>query len=142
MKYPIAIEWGNEKQATGIVIPDIPGAITAGDSYDEAYEMAQEVAHLMLTEIVEQGEAVPMPRSVEAHKANPEFEGWGWGLIDIDITPYLGRTEKINVTIPGVVIRKVDAAVKNLSYRSRSAFLTEAALDKLQRSEVSSRGVK
>lgn len=136
MKYPIAIEWGNDAQATGIVIPDIPGAVTAGDSYEEAYELAQEVAHLMMTEIVKQGQVVPMPTSVETHRMVPEFKGWGWGLIDIDITPYLGRTEKINVTIPGVVIHRVDAAVKNLAYRSRSAFLTEAALDKLQRSEA------
>ena len=40
MQYPIAIEWGDEHTATGIVFPDIPGAITAGDTDEQAYEMA------------------------------------------------------------------------------------------------------
>ena len=32
MQYPICIEWGDDFTATGIQIPDIPGAVTAGDS--------------------------------------------------------------------------------------------------------------
>ena len=33
MQYPIAIEWGDEHTAIGIQIPDIPGAVTAGDTF-------------------------------------------------------------------------------------------------------------
>lgn len=90
MKYPIAIEWGNEHTATGIIIPDIPGAATAGDSYDLAYIAALEVADIRLTEIIENGDPIPPPSSVEAHRNNPEYSGCGWGVIDIDMTPYTG----------------------------------------------------
>jgi predicted RNase H-like HicB family nuclease len=34
--YPIIIEWGDERTATGIEIPDIPGAVNAGDTFEEA----------------------------------------------------------------------------------------------------------
>jgi predicted RNase H-like HicB family nuclease len=34
MQYPICIEWGDDFTATGIQIPDIPGAATAGDSFE------------------------------------------------------------------------------------------------------------
>lgn len=131
MQYPIAIEWGDEHTATGIVIPDIPGAVTAGDTTEHAYEMAVEVAHIQLEELANANEDIPMPRSIAEHRQNPEFEGYGWGIIDIDITPYLGKTEKVNVTLPGHVIRQIDKYVTTHGIKSRSAFIASAALEKL-----------
>ncbi|MFC7368410.1 type II toxin-antitoxin system HicB family antitoxin [Vreelandella zhaodongensis] len=131
MQYPIAIEWGDDQYATGIVIPDIPGAITAGDTTEQAYQLAVEVAHIQLEELANEGKDIPMPRSIAEHRKNPEFEGWGWGIIDIDVTPYLGKTEKVNVTLPGHVIRQIDNYVTAHGIKSRSAFLANAALEKL-----------
>jgi predicted RNase H-like HicB family nuclease len=133
MKYPICIEWGDEKTATGIQIPDIPGAFTAGDTFEEAYAAAVEIAHLMLEELVSDGKAVPMPSSAEAHRNNPDFSGMGWGMLEIDITPYLGKTEKVNVTLPGFVIQKIDRFVRDHNIKSRSSFLADAAMEKLAR---------
>lgn len=131
MRYPIAIEWGSDHEAIGIVIPDIPGAITAGDTFEEAYQAAVEVAHIMLEEMTANGEEVPTPSHVSSLNASGEFEGWGWGIVEIDITPYLGKAEKINVTLPGIVISKIDSYVRTHSVKSRSAFLADAALSKL-----------
>lgn len=131
MQYPIAIEWGDETTATGIVFPDIPGAISAGDTVAQAYEMAVEVAHIQLKELAEQGQPIPMPSRIEDLKKKTEYAGWGWGIVDIDITPYLGKTEKVNVTLPGVVIRKIDDYVALHGLKSRSAFLASVALEKL-----------
>ncbi|MDZ7852021.1 MAG: type II toxin-antitoxin system HicB family antitoxin [Halomonas sp.] len=112
MQYPIAIEWGDEHTATGILFPDIPGAITAGDTVEQAYEMAVEVAHIQLEERAAAGEAIPMPGDIAEHRQNPDFAGWGWGLVEIDITPYLGKTEKVNVTLPGRV-READRSIRD-----------------------------
>nr|WP_274520347.1 type II toxin-antitoxin system HicB family antitoxin [Ectothiorhodospira sp. 9100] len=79
MQYPIAIEWGDEHTATGIVFPDIPGAITAGDTVEQAYEMAVEVAHIQLEELAAAGEAIPMPGNITERRQNPDFAGWGVG---------------------------------------------------------------
>lgn len=135
MQYPIAIEWGDEQTATGIVVPDIPGAITAGDTIAEAYASAVEVAQVQLEALAEGGHDVPRPGSIEAHRNNPEYAGWGWGLVDIDITPYLGKTEKVNVTLPSVVIRKIDHYVNQHNLKSRSAFLANVAVEKISRAE-------
>lgn len=132
MQYPIAIEWGDDHNATGILFPDIPGAITAGDTIEEAYDMAVEVAHIKLEELADQGLAIPMPSRVEELRNRPEYAGWGWGIIDIDITPYLGKAEKVNVTLPGQVIRKIDDYVALHGLKSRSAFLASVALEKLE----------
>ena len=133
MQYPIAIEWGDEKTATGIVFPDIPGAITAGDTIEQAYELAVEVAHIQLEELAAAGQPIPLPGSISAHRENFDFAGWGWGLVEIDVTPYLGKTEKVNVTLPGRVVRQIDDYVTLHGIKSRSAFLTRAALHELER---------
>lgn len=133
MQYPIAIEWGDDTTAFGIQIPDIPDAATAGDTFEDAYRAAVEIAHLRLQEIVEEGGTVPLPHPLAAHRNNPEFEGHGWGMLDIDVTPYMGRTEKVNVTLPGMVVRKIDTYVQTHGVKSRSAFLADAAMEKLER---------
>lgn len=83
MHYPICIEWGDETTATGIEIPDIPGAVTAGDTFEEAYNAAIEIAHLLLQRIDADGLAGPEPTPVAVHQANPEFAGRGWGMLNI-----------------------------------------------------------
>ena len=35
MKYPIAIEPGNDTQAWGVVVPDLPGCFSAADDEDD-----------------------------------------------------------------------------------------------------------
>lgn len=133
MRYPICIEWGDENTAVGIQIPDIPGAITAGDTFEEAYSAAVEIAHLMLEEIARDTGNVPLPTSAAAHRKNPEYDGMGWGMLDVDITPYLGKTEKVNVTLPGFVIQQIDRFVRQHNIKSRSSFLADAAMEKLGR---------
>jgi predicted RNase H-like HicB family nuclease len=133
MQYPICIEWGDENTAVGIQVPDIPGAVTAGDTFEEAYASAVEVAHIMLEEIAGSSQAIPMPTSAAAHRNNPDFAEMGWGMLEIDITPYLGKTEKVNVTLPGFVIQKIDRYVRDHNVKSRSSFLADAAMEKLGR---------
>jgi len=131
MQYPVAIEWGDEKSATGMIFPDIPGAITAADTLEQAYAQAVEVAHLQLSALAKAGEPIPKPGRVADYRKQAEFFGAGWGIVEIDITPYMGRTEKINVTLPGIVIRNIDEYVALHGIKSRSAFLASAATEKL-----------
>ena len=42
MRYPIAIESGDAGHAYGVVVPDLPGCFSAGDTLDEALTNAQE----------------------------------------------------------------------------------------------------
>ncbi|MDO8289226.1 MAG: type II toxin-antitoxin system HicB family antitoxin [Parvibaculum sp.] len=102
--------------------------------YPIAYELAIEVAHIQLEEIAAQGLPIPLPSRIEELKKRPEYANWGWGIIEIDVTPYLGKTEKVNVTLPGTVIRKIDEYVALHSFKSRSAFLASVAMEKLQHS--------
>lgn len=81
-----------QRTAIGIQIPDIPGAVTAGDTFEEAYNAAIEVAHLMLEEIVTNGGTAPLPTSTANHRDNPDYAGMGWGMLEI--APLLGQDRK------------------------------------------------
>lgn len=92
-----------------------------------------EVAHLMLQEIATAGQAIPMPTSAAAHRNHPDFAEMDWDMLELDISPYLNKTEKVNVTLPGYVIQRIDRYVRKHNVKSRSSFLADAAMEKLVR---------
>jgi predicted RNase H-like HicB family nuclease len=129
MRYPIAIEPGDEKHAFGVVVPDVPGCFSAGDTLDEAISNAKEAIELWLETVIEDGGSVPEPSPIDRHQANPEFAGWIWAVVDIDLSRLEGKTKRINITIPENVLTLIDEAAKRAG-ESRSGFLAKAALDK------------
>ena len=56
----------------GVSFPDFPGAITAGSTLDEAREMAEEALAFHVEGLIEDGETLPQPSSLETVMANPE----------------------------------------------------------------------
>jgi predicted RNase H-like HicB family nuclease len=55
MRYPIAIETGDSKHAYGVVVPDLPGCFSAGDTLDEALTNAREAILLHLEGLLDDG---------------------------------------------------------------------------------------
>lgn len=135
MLYPIAIHPGDEQHAWGVEVPDIPGCFSAGDDLDDAMAMAREAIEGHLEILAEDKGAIPIAHKVTLHAANPEFAGCTWALVDIDVTKYLGRAEKLNITLPGHLLTRIDEYVKHHpEQKSRSGFLASAALRVLQES--------
>lgn len=131
MKFPIAIELGTDT-AYGVIFPDIPGCISAGDTLDEAIANAHEALEGYMEFLFDDGDPVPKAGSIEEHQKNPAYAGHVWALVDFDLTPYLGKSQKINVTLPDRLIKRIDEVVfANPHYGSRSGFLAKAALDEL-----------
>lgn len=126
MRFPIAIELGDDNHAYGVTFPDVEGCFSAGDTYDEAIDNALEALQSHLEVAVEYGEPIPQAKTVEAHRDKAEFKGYSWAFVEIDITPYLGQSKKINVTLPEYLIHRIDKVTSN-----RSKFLADAALKAL-----------
>ncbi|AWI50665.1 hypothetical protein AM202_02665 [Actinobacillus minor 202] len=132
MLYPIAIEQGDEQQAYGVIVPDIPGCFSAGDTLEEAFQNAKEAIEFHLEGLVEDGEEIPKAKSLEVHKNNPELSGLTLALVEVDITHLLGKSEKINVTLPSLLIRRIDEFVaSHPNYKTRSSFLAQVASEKI-----------
>lgn len=129
--YPLAIELGDDKRSFGVTVPDIPGCFSAGETLDEAIENAHEAIAFHLEGLADQGELPPAPNGIEQHRDN--FDGYTWGIARIDPTPYLGKSEKLNVTLPSHVTSKIDAYIGRSGgkYKNRSHFLQLAALAEL-----------
>ena len=133
MLYPIAILPGDDKHAWGVEVPDIPGCFSAGDDLDEAMAMAREAIEGHLEILAEDGAPVPVASKVTTHAANPDYAGCTWAVVDIDVTKYMGKSEKLNITLPGYLLNRIDDYVKNHpDQKSRSGFLAKAALRALE----------
>ncbi len=64
--------------------------------------------------------------------ADPEYAGVVWALVDVDVTRLMGKAEKINVTLPSMLIRRIDQFVAaHPEYGSRSGFLSRVEDDKV-----------
>ena len=128
MRFPIAIELGDDNHAYGVTFPDVPGCFSAGDTLDEVLDNAKEALELFLESAVDHGDPIPEAKTIEAHRNNPEYANYSWSFIELDITPYLGRSKKINVTLPEYLISRIDNVSSN-----RSKFLADAAIAALSR---------
>ena len=125
MLYPIAISMGDEEHAWGVEVPDIPGCFSAGEDLDDAMAMAREAIEGHFEILAE----------VTLHAANPKYAGCAWALVDIDVTKYLGKAQKLNITLPGYLLNRIDEYVlHHPEEKSRSGFLASAALKVLQQS--------
>jgi predicted RNase H-like HicB family nuclease len=128
MRYPIVIEIGNEHHAYGVVVPDLPGCFSAGDTLDEAITNAHEAILMALEHYLDEGKPFPEPGSLDEHRKNPEFAGWVWALVNVDLGQLDNAVERINITVPKRVLRVIDEGAKRAG-ESRSAFLAKAGLD-------------
>jgi predicted RNase H-like HicB family nuclease len=134
MLYPIAIEPpANANECYGIEVPDIAGCFSAADDLDDAVANAQQAIALHLESLADDGDPIPMPKAISEHLSNPEYAGRVWLLVDVDVSRYMGRAEKINVTLPSRLIHLIDDRVaKDHRFKSRSAFLAAGAEKLLQ----------
>ncbi|MHB1529506.1 MAG: type II toxin-antitoxin system HicB family antitoxin [Acidiferrobacteraceae bacterium] len=128
MRYVTAIEKGNKKQGYGVVVPDLPGCFSAGDTLDEALSNAKEAILLHLEGLMEVQSPVPSPKSLERHQKDRKYKGWMWAVIEVDLAELDDKTERVNITLPRKVLRVIDAAAKR-SGESRSGYLARVGIE-------------
>jgi predicted RNase H-like HicB family nuclease len=127
-KYPIAVERGDGGTSFGVVFPDVPGCFSAGETFEEAIDNAKE-ALLGFFEVCQlDDEPLPTSGNINVHIDNPDFKHLIWSFLEVDIAPYLGKSKKVNVTLPEFLIKQIDEiAATNPAYKTRSGFLAAAA---------------
>ena len=132
MRYPIAIEPGTDVTAFGVVIPDLPGCFSAGDTLDEAVAGAEEAAAACIYTALDAGEAIPAPTSLDAMRRNPAYAGWAFGVITIDPALLDDTTERVNITLPRRVLKRLDAQARAAG-ESRSGYIAQLTLEEPRR---------
>ncbi|MDE2347107.1 MAG: type II toxin-antitoxin system HicB family antitoxin [Gammaproteobacteria bacterium] len=132
MRYPIAIESGDSKHAYGVVVPDLPGCFSAGDTLDEALTNSREAILLHLEGLLDEGTPFPAPTPIEQLKKKRTYRGWTWAVVDIDASELGDKAVRINITLPQRILRAVDAHARKHG-ETRSGFLARAALDAMRK---------
>ena len=117
----------------GVTVPDLPGCFSAGSTMDEALDMAHEAIEGHVELLFEDGHPLPTPLNIAHHMSNPDYADGVWAYIDVDTIDLMGKTERFNVTLPSLLVKKVDAYLSSSEtiYRSRSDFLAKVAADRL-----------
>jgi predicted RNase H-like HicB family nuclease len=108
----------------GVSFPDFPGCVTAGTTLDEARREAEEALALHIDGMVEDGEAIPEPSSLEAVMAERENRDAVAFLVPAPARQ--SRAVRVNITLPEDVLADVDRVAGHQGL-SRSAFLARAA---------------
>ena len=126
MKFIIAIEPGTESTAFSVVVPDLPGCFSAGDTLDEAIDHAREAIDLWCETVIEDGGDVPVAKTLAEHQSDPEFAGWIWAVVEVPVERYFGPAEKLNITLPRLLLAKIDEYARAHG-ETRSGFLADAA---------------
>lgn len=126
MRYPIFVELGDRKHAFGVVVPDLPGCFSAGDTLDEALDNAREAVAAWLESQLDHGEGVPTPTAIDAHLK--DYNGWLPSIVEVDMDEILGESERINISLPKRVIRRLDAQAEKANV-NRSAYIAKLAME-------------
>jgi len=121
----IAIVHKESKTDFGISFPDFPGCITAGQTVDEAKDLAQEALALHVKGMIEDGDEMPAPSKLEDIMADADYADAVAYLV-VSIPDTKPRIVRVNITVPEMTLKQIDAAAKKRGM-SRSSFLVHLA---------------
>ena len=108
----------------GVSFPDFPGVISVGATLDEARAMAEEALGFHVGGLIEDGEPIPEPSSLEQVMADAANRGGVAILVTVRTRPT--RAVRVNITLPEDVLARIDDYVKQHGF-TRSRFLAHAA---------------
>ncbi len=121
----IAVVHKDPNSDFGVSFPDFPGCITAGGTIDEAKDMASDALILHIKGMLEDGEKIPAPSTLEAIIADPDYSD-AVAILVVSVSDPKTRSVRVNITIPEGVLHQIDAIAKKRGM-SRSSFLVHAA---------------
>ena len=125
MRFVLALHTDNGVSYS-VIVPDLPGCFSAGDSLDDAITMAREAIDAHCEVMAEDGVDIPAAMPLAQHQADPELAGAVWAVVDVPVERYFGPAEKINITVPARVLARIDDYARRHG-ESRSGFLVRAA---------------
>jgi predicted RNase H-like HicB family nuclease len=108
----------------GVSFPDFPGVITAGRSLDDARAMAEEALSFHVEGMIEDGELLPEPSSLEQVMADTDNQS-GVAIL-VSVRTNTPKAVRVNVTLPEDTLAKIDQYAEAHGY-TRSGFLALAA---------------
>lgn len=126
MQYPIFLH-KDENSCYGVIVPDLPGCYSAGDTIEDAIHNAHEAIECHLEGLLKDNDPIPLKKPIEEHLENPEFKDGVLAVVDIDLSKISGKTIRINISLPERFLKQIDDYTQHHG-GNRSAFLVDAAM--------------
>ena len=108
----------------GVSFPDLPGCVTAGRTLEEARRMAPEALTLHLAGMVEDGEKLPGPSTLDQLAGDPAMRGAVAFLVEADSPE---KTVRVNVTARESQLQTIDRLARKHGM-TRSAYMVQSAI--------------
>jgi len=108
----------------GVSFPDLPGVVTAGTTLDDARVMAEEALALHIEGLIEDGEAIPEPSSLEQIMSDRNNRSGVAVLVPAKVDQ--PKAVRVNVTLPEDVLAQIDSYAEAHGF-TRSGLLVQAA---------------
>jgi predicted RNase H-like HicB family nuclease len=122
--------------AWGVTFPDLPGCISAGESFEAAIRNAHEALSSHLAALLADGDPIPGPRSFADVAADPSLDDERRDAVVQLVQPRSVPAERVrvNITIDKGILRLADEAAEARGL-TRSGFIEQAIEVDLDRSE-------
>lgn len=135
MHYPVVVH-KDETSAYGVIVPDIQGCFSAGDTYEEALENVREAIECHIEGLLIDHESIPLAKKIEQHINKSDYKGGIWALVNIDLSQLSGKAKRVNITLPERVLSAIDTYTKTHAIKNRSALIANAALNYIANDHV------
>ncbi len=130
MRYPVAIERGDDNHAFGVIVPDLQ-FFSARDTLDEPFANAQEAIAGWIEHELDQGRDIPQPSSLEDIASLEDYQGWIFGVVEVPIEYLSDKSQRVNITLPVRVLRRLDFLAQKVG-QSRSGYIARMVVNHSQ----------
>ena len=90
MRYSIVIHKDPDSDY-GVIVPDLPGCFTAGETIEDALRHAMEYIECYLEGLLLDSEPIPIGKNIAFHKNNPDYVDGKWESVSVDLAALLNE---------------------------------------------------
>ncbi len=127
MRYPIAIEPRTDRSDYGVVIPDLPGAFSAGETLEEAIVGAEEAGLRVDRRGNRRWRTHPRALAARSYPREIRVRRLDLSLVTIDPAALDDAVERVNITLPRRILRRLDEEARAAG-ETRSGYIAKLAL--------------
>lgn len=134
MIYAVEISKNELTKEYVLQVPDLPGCQVVEQNIQQGMTALNDAMAAHLQILSEYGEKIPSGLPLDSHISQSSDDRIIWAMIDFDIVPFMGKSQKINVTLPELLIKQIDDRVsKSAEHKTRSGFIAKSCLTELNR---------
>lgn len=132
--YPAYVHVDADGSASGF-FPDVNGCFFSAEAGESIHEEALSVLEAHFELLVLDDKDIPEPHEMPYHVVNDvtaySDDDGQWYNVNIDMTKFSGKVERVNITLPHRLLHQIDDYIKTSNYPSRSAFIAELSKKEL-----------